>query len=683
MAQPKDTAASNRLGQRDEAGPPGVPERPWKVEGVPHDHSSGGGPASPPPHWTVVARRIWWIAALLLLVNWIFASSMLKPSHPTAVPYTFFRDQVQAGNVTEVTSRGDAIEGMLRTATEFAAPDAKPQPVTHFQTQRPAFADDGLVPLLLEKKTTITVKPPRGPSLFSRLLFGLAPTFLFLALMIWLMRRGAAMAGGMGGGMGGMGGLGKSRAKLYQPESGPRTTFAEVAGIDEVTAEVSEIVEFLREPDRFRRLGAQIPRGVLLYGPPGSGKTLLARAVAGEAEVPFFSISASEFIEMIVGVGAQRVRALFEEAKKVAPAIIFIDELDAVGRARGGSVSLGGHDEREQTLNQILTEMDGFTGTEGVVVLAATNRPEILDPALLRAGRFDRRVAVNPPDQNGRARILAVHTRNVPLEQDVDLPDLAASTSGMVGADLKNLVNEAALLAAQRHRDRVGRTEFADALEKVVLGTARHIVISVEERRRTAYHEAGHALLGMLTPGADPVRKVSIVPRGQALGVTMQTPDADRYGYSAAYLRGRISGALAGRAAEQLVYGDVTTGAESDLEQATALARQMVGRWGMSEAIGAMSVLPDPRREQPLSLDGTGTSSPTRALVESEARGILSGCAKRAFDVLTSERERLEALVEALLRAETLDAAEIYRASGLAAPGAAADEQDRPAPLPG
>jgi cell division protease FtsH len=411
-----------------------------------------------------------------------------------------------------------------------------------------------------------------------------------------------------------------------------------------------------------------MPKGILLAGPPGTGKTLLARAVAGEADVPFYSVSASEFIEMIVGVGASRVRDLFEQAKTHAPAIIFIDELDAIGRARGGSTSIGGHDEREQTLNQILTEMDGFTGRESVVVLAATNRPEILDPALLRPGRFDRRLVINPPDTRGRQEILDVHVRGVRMDPGVDLDAVAAATPGMVGADLKNLVNEAALLATRRGHASVQLPDFTDALERIQLGSERRIVVSAEERRRTAYHESGHALLGMLTPGADPVRKISIVPRGHALGVTFQTPDTERYFYSAGYLRGRIAGMLGGRAAEEIVYGDVTTGAESDLEQATGLARQMVGRWGMSDAVGAVSVLPDPRREQPLSLDGTGTSPATRELVEVEVRRILDECLQHALAVLRDNRGRLDTLVGALLRAETLDAGDIYRAAGVSYP---------------
>jgi cell division protease FtsH len=369
---------------------------------------------------------------------------------------------------------------------------------------------------------------------------------------------------------------------------------------------------------------------------------------------------------MIVGVGASRVRDLFAQAKAVAPAIIFIDELDAIGRTRGSSTALGGHDEREQTLNQILTEMDGFTGSEGVIVIAATNRPEILDQALLRPGRFDRRVTVNPPDQQGRRQILEVHTRDVPLADDVDLGAIASSTPGMVGADLANLVNEAALTAARREHERVGLADFTDALERIVLGAARKIMLSPAERERTAYHESGHALLGMLQPGADPVRKVSIVPRGRALGVTFQSPEADRYGYENAYLRGRIIGALGGRAAEELVYGDVTTGAESDLEQVTRIARQMVGRWGMSDAVGPVSVLPGPADEPLLFPGSPGTvSEQTRERVDVEVRRIIDECYDSALGLLRENRERLDALAHALLERETLDEEDVYRVAGI------------------
>jgi cell division protease FtsH len=384
-------------------------------------------------------------------------------------------------------------------------------------------------------------------------------------------------------------------------------------------------------------------------------------------------MSASEFIEMIVGVGASRVRDLFEQAKKVAPSIVFIDELDAIGRARGGSQSLGGNDEREQTLNQILTEMDGFTGNEGVVVLAATNRAEILDPALLRPGRFDRRVTVSPPDLAGRRKILEVHTRGVPIAPGVSLQDLAAATPGMVGADLKNLVNEAALLAARRGHDQVQTSDFTDALEKIVLGTVRGIMLTPEEKERTAFHESGHALLGMLTPGADPVRKISIIPRGQALGVTFQSPETDRYGYSAKYLRGRIIGALGGRAAEEVVFGEKTTGAENDLDQVSNIARQMVGRWGMSDAIGPVSVLPPPGQESPFGLDGVAPA--TKELVDQEVRAIVDSCYAEALQLRRDHRDQLGRLANRLLETETLDEDDAYAAAGISresAPGAVA-----------
>jgi len=453
-------------------------------------------------------------------------------------------------------------------------------------------------------------------------------------------------------------------------ENQNQVTFADVAGVDEAKEEVAELVDFLRDPSKFQKLGGRIPRGVLMVGNPGTGKTLLARAVAGEADVPYFSISASEFIEAIVGVGASRVRDLFEQARKDQPAIIFIDELDAIGRSRSGGLTFSGaNDEREQTLNQILTEMDGFTGTEGVIVLGATNRPEVLDQALLRPGRFDRRVFVNPPDKDGRQKILEVHTRSVPLADNVDLGQVAANTPGMVGADLRNLVNKAALTAARRDHEKVTSYDFSDALEKIVLGTERRITLSPEERERTAYHESGHAVLGMLEPGADPVRKVSIIPRGQALGVTFQSPAADRYGYGANYLRGRIIGALGGRAAEQIIYGDVTTGAESDLEQVTSIARQMVGRWGMSEAVGLVSVLPRPGNESPFpAADGNAPAESTRELVDSEVRRIVDECYVHAVERLQENRERLDSLAHALLEHETLDERDAYAAAGFDKP---------------
>jgi cell division protease FtsH len=444
-----------------------------------------------------------------------------------------------------------------------------------------------------------------------------------------------------------------------------RVTFADVAGIDEAKAELAEIVDFLRTPERYGRLGGRMPHGVLLSGAPGTGKTLLARAVAGEAHAAFFSISASEFIEAIVGVGASRVRDLFAKAKEAAPAIIFIDELDAIGRSRQGAVGVtGANDEREQTLDQILTEMDGFESTEAVVVLGATNRPEILDPALLRPGRFDRRVAVQPPDKNGRRKILEVHTRSMPLADDVDLDALASSTPGMVGADLANLANEAALLAARRGHEKVEMADFTDSLEKILLGAPRGIILSQEDRERTAYHESGHALVGMLTPEADPVRKVSIIPRGMALGVTLSTPDSDRVSYSREELEAKIKVALGGRAAEEVVYAKITTGAESDIENLTQIARQMIGRWGMSEKIGPVAVLPR---------DGTGpllpgvseTSPQLQWLIDEEVRRLVDEGHASATRLLSDHRDQLESLARALLKAETLDAADAYEAAGV------------------
>jgi cell division protease FtsH len=407
-----------------------------------------------------------------------------------------------------------------------------------------------------------------------------------------------------------------------------------------------------------------VPKGVLLVGSPGTGKTLLARAVAGEAAVPFFSVSASEFIEMIVGVGASRVRDLFNKARQAAPAIIFIDELDAIGRSRAAAVRVGGNDEQEQTLNQILTEMDGFDSREGVIVLAATNRADVLDQALLRPGRFDRRVMVQPPDRAGRRAILQIHTRSVPLAPDVDVDSLAQQTPGMVGADLRNLVNEAALTAARRERDAVTMQDFSDAIEKVLLGAERKLLMSPKDRERVAYHEGGHALLGLLVPDADPVRKVTIVPRGRALGVTVQSPVDDRFNYPEDYLRARIVGALGGRAAEQLVYGIVTTGAENDLQQVTMIAREMVTRWGMSPRVGPLSLGSDDGGS-PLAAPQKQYSETTAALIDAEVKRIVDECLAEAHRLLEQNRSRLDALATALLERESLDESEIHQVTGL------------------
>ena len=611
------------------------------------------------PNWL---RRIA-VFAVIYLALFAIVSYQDRLGGPVTISYTEFTRQVAAGNIAEVFSRGDHIEGSLVEPAPVPSDDpADPEPpdeartYREFTTYRPAFAQDDLLAQLEEHGTVVRAEPiEQDRGLFWNLLISFAPWLLIIGFYLWLFRRQRQALQGMGG----MGGLfGRREQKPVDPEE-VRVSFDDVAGIDEVKAEVSEVVDFLRDPDRYRRLGARAPKGILLAGPPGTGKTLLARATAGEAGVPFFSASASEFIEMIVGVGAQRVRELFSEARKVAPSIIFIDEIDTIGRARGAH-AVGGHDEREQTLNQILTEMDGFTGSEGVVVLAATNRPDILDPALLRAGRFDRTVVVNPPDQAGRAAILGIHTRKVPLADDVDLDRLAAATPGMTGADLANLANEAAFAAARDGLERVPYRYFTEALEKVQLGAARDVVIPDEERRRTAYHEAGHALLGMIQPGADPVRKVSIIPRGHALGVTLSTPERDRYGYDESYLRGRIIGALGGRAAELLVYGTTTTGSEHDLEVCSNLARSMVGRLGMSERIGPVSILPsegDPRM--------FGVSDQALALVDEEVRRLIDECAAEALELLRANRDKLDAIVEALLEHETLDEADAYAAAGV------------------
>jgi cell division protease FtsH len=647
----RPVADSNKRSRPDEQ-----PERqPWRVEGGrdPDSASRGDRQRMPRPPGS---RRFWYFLLALLVLN--IALGQLIPSDKDKridVPYTFFRTQVQTGNVKEVNAKGDVIQGAFRRETKFEKKSAK-----DFETVRPTFAqDDELLKLLLAKKVEVNARPiDEGRSFLATLLISFGPTLLIVGLLIYFLRRSASMAGG------GALALGRSKAKRYDA-SNTRVSFADVAGIDEVEDELKEIVDFLKNPDRYRKLGAAIPKGVLLSGPPGTGKTLLARAVAGEADVPFFSLSASEFVEMVVGVGASRVRDLFEQAKKEAPAIIFIDELDAIGRARGGGGGFGGHDEREQTLNQILTEMDGFTGSEGVIVLAATNRPEILDAALLRPGRFDRRLTVNPPDKDGRREILEIHTRSVPLDDDVDLNRVAASTPGMVGADLRNLINEGALIAARRDHAAVHAADLADSLERIILGAERRITLSDEERERTAYHESGHAVLGMLEPGADPVRKVSIVPRGRALGVTFQSPSTDRYGYDARYLEGRIVGALGGRAAEELVYGNVTTGAESDLEQVTSIARQMVGRWGMSDVIGLVSVLPAPGEEQYFGPGGpVQVSAETLQLVDREVRRIVEACYARARHALAANRDKLESLTKALLEHETLDEDDAYRAAG-------------------
>ena len=581
----------------------------------------------------------------------------MQPASRLRVPYSpFFLDQVNAGHVKDITSKGTAVQGTFTQPQSYAGSKA----TTLFQTEIPTFADNTTLSALLRTKGVVVNAQPldTGGSWWQNLLLGFGPTILFVALLFWLVRRAGKMQNILGS-------FGRSRARRYQP-SGDRVTFADVAGIDEAKAELSEVVDFLRHPDKYRKLGGRIPHGVLLSGAPGTGKTLLARAVAGEANAPFFSMAASEFVEAIVGVGAARVRDLFAQAKAAAPAIVFIDELDAIGRSRTSGVAgfSGGNDEREQTLNQILTEMDGFDPSVSVIVIAATNRPDVLDQALLRPGRFDRRIAVQPPDRAGREAILKVHARDVPLGPDVDLGRIASTTPGMVGADLANLVNEAALLAARRNHDVVNESDFADALERIVLGAERQVMMSPQERRRTAYHEAGHAIVGMLTDAADPVRKVSIIPRGVALGVTFAAPETDRFTYREPEVHAKINVALGGRAAEEVVFGETSTGAESDIQQLTEIARQMVGRWGMSSAIGPVAVLP--RDGAGPLLPGAAEVSPdTQRLVDDEVRRIIDESHQQVVDLLRDNRSKLDALAAALLEYETLDEKDAYAAAGV------------------
>jgi cell division protease FtsH len=622
----------------------------------------GGAPSRRPG--PSVARSWIWIALGLLAANIIIANIFPTGGTTTVtIPYTTFKQQVVAGNVANINTTGDAIDG--QAFKPVSAPGSS-QSSVDFHTVVPSFTSGSgngitgeLETLLEQHNVQVTAHPPSGGNVLLTILLSFGPTILLIGGFILLSRAAARASGGAG-----IMGFGRSTARLYDAER-PATTFADVAGIDDAKDELVEVVDFLREPAKYQRLGGTVPKGVLLVGAPGTGKTLLARAVAGEARVPFFSVSASEFVEAIVGVGASRVRDLFQKARAAAPAIVFIDELDAVGRSRSNAVRIGGHDEQEQTLNQILTEMDGFDSREGVIVIAATNRADVLDEALLRPGRFDRRVVVSPPDRAGRAEILRIHSRGVTLAPDVDLADLAQQTPGLVGAELRNLVNEAALLAARLGHDTVTMEDFAAALEKIQLGTERRIVLSAEDRKRIAYHEGGHALLGLLVPGSDPVRRVSIVPRGRALGVTLQSPVDDRQNYPEDYLRARITAALGGRAAESMVYGVVTTGAESDLLQVTRLAREMVTRWGMSDRLGPLN-LTESDGQTPFGSQRP-YSETTAQLIDDEVRRIVDECLQQATALLRGHRTQLDTLAQALLAKETIGQDEILQITGITA----------------
>jgi cell division protease FtsH len=579
---------------------------------------------------------LWLVLGLmfLLLFN-IFSRQQTR--EPEEI-FSDFLNKVEKGDIAEVTIQGNSIHYVTSSSE-------------HFKTYSPT--DPDIVKTLRGKGVKIAAKPAEGDPWWMVALVQWFPMLLLVAVWIFFMRQ---MQIGGGKAMS----FGKSRAKLLT-ENTHKVTFADVAGIDEAKEELEEIIQFLRDPKRFTRLGGRIPKGVLLVGSPGTGKTLLARAIAGEAGVPFFSISGSDFVEMFVGVGASRVRDLFVQGKKHAPCIIFIDEIDAVGRHRGAGLG-GGHDEREQTLNQLLVEMDGFEANEGVILVAATNRPDVLDPALLRPGRFDRRVVVPRPDVKGREGILRVHTRKVPLSDDVALDKLARATPGFSGADLENLVNEAALLAARRNKEKVEQGDFELAKDKVMMGAERRsMVMSMEERRNTAYHEAGHALVGMLLPGADPVHKVTIIPRGMALGVTQQLPVDDRYTYSREYLMTRLSMMFGGRAAEELIFGHMTTGAGDDIEKATELSRKMVCEWGMSKELGPMTF--GKHEEQVFLGRDIGHqkdySEHTAVEIDREVRRIIEEAYQQARSLLSEHIKVLHAVAEQLLEKEVLDGAEV------------------------
>ena len=586
---------------------------------------------------------ILWVIIAIVLMS-VFSNFQDRNTVSGEIPYSNFIQEVKQGGIREVTMQGPVITGVRTSGSRF-------------RTYSPETDNNALIGTLLENGVVINAKEPEGRSLLLQILISWFPFLLLIGVWIFFMRQ---MQGG-GGGRGAMS-FGKSRARMMS-EDQIRVTFADVAGVDEAKEEVAELVEFLRDPGKFQRLGGKIPRGVLMVGPPGTGKTLLAKAIAGEAKVPFFSISGSDFVEMFVGVGASRVRDMFAQAKKHAPCIIFIDEIDAVGRQRGAGLG-GGHDEREQTLNQLLVEMDGFEGSEGIIVIAATNRPDVLDPALLRPGRFDRQVVVPLPDVRGREQILKVHMRKVPLADDVDPSIIARGTPGFSGADLANLVNEAALFAARANKRLVDMDDFEHAKDKILMGAERRsMVMSEKEKRLTAYHEAGHAIVGLLSPEHDPVHKVTIIPRGRALGVTMFLPEEDRYSYSKQRLNSQIASLFGGRIAEEMIFGkdSVTTGASNDIQRATEIARNMVTKWGLSERLGPLAYGED---EGEVFLGHTVTqrkqvSDETARAIDEEVRAIIEANYNRAKEILTENIDKLHAMADALMKFETIDREQI------------------------
>ncbi len=587
---------------------------------------------------------ILWLIIAVLLIS-VFSNFGARQDHVTKIAYSEYIQKLKDGQVSEILIEGDTVRGVTNDGKAFSS--FIPRTNDYFM----------LGEALQNPGTKVSGKPPEQQNLLMSLLLNWFPILLFIGVWIYFMRQ---MQGG--GGRGGALSFGKSRARMLG-EDQVKVTFADVAGVEEAKEEVQELVEFLKAPDKFQKLGGRIPRGVLMVGSPGTGKTLLAKAIAGEAKVPFFTISGSDFVEMFVGVGASRVRDMFEQAKKHSPCIIFIDEIDAVGRHRGAGLG-GGHDEREQTLNQLLVEMDGFDGNEGVIVIAATNRPDVLDKALLRPGRFDRQVVVGLPDIIGREQILKVHMRKVPVSENVDPKVIARGTPGFSGADLANLVNEAALFAARANKRLIEMNEFEKAKDKILMGVERHsMIMSEEERRLTAYHEAGHAIVGLTVPGEDPVYKVTIIPRAQALGVTMFLPEQDRYSMSRQTLESKISSLFGGRIAEELIFGDeaVTTGASNDIQRATEIARNMVTKWGLSNKLGPLTYSED---EQEVFLGHSvgskkEVSSETANLIDTEVRDVIDRNYQRAEQILKEKISILHAMAEALLKYETIDAKQL------------------------
>ncbi len=606
------------------------------------------------PQWRLVTVIV---LTLLILFFWIQISHIGSPAQFN-ISYSQFIEQLNANNIESVTLKNLEIKGVLKSEISIFLPgQRKARSVKNFQTFLPSFQGEELLAKLREQNVIINVEPTEKLSPFWQFIVGLLPWVLIIGIWILIMRGAQRIQGGPGG----LFSFGASKAKLHDVQK-PTVTFKEVAGMDNAKKDLKETIEFLKDPAKFKKLGAKVPKGILLFGPPGTGKTLLARAVAGEAEVPFYNISASEFIEMFVGVGASRVRDMFQKAKASQPSIIFIDEIDAVGRTRGAGLG-GGHDEREQTLNQLLSELDGFEPHEEVIVMAATNRPDVLDPALLRPGRFDRHIVIDRPGWKDRKAIIEVHTKNKILAEDVDLENIAKGTPGMTGADLENLANEAALIATREDKDKIDKDDFEEARDKILMGAVREETISDMEKRITAYHEAGHTLVAHELPGADPIHKVSIIPRGIAMGVTQQLPEEDRHFYPKTYLMNRLAVALGGRVAEKIVFDDVSTGAQNDLKEASSLAEKMVAQWGMSDKVGPLSL--GRGEEHPFLgrelAQHKRYSEDMAWLMDQEIQKLIVESESKAEEILKTKRIVLDKLAEVLIKEEVLDREDVER----------------------